>query len=98
VILAFGKRDVSYDHLPRPLAWHRPGDPAATPQAIPDGHAVVNLSDQHAFLDVPEDSPLQVGDLVGVGISHPCLTFDKWQVLHLVDDAYTVTGSIRTYF
>ena len=98
VILAFGKRDVSYDHLPRPLAWCRPGDPAATPQAIPDGHAVINLSDQHAFLDVPEDSPLRVGDLVGVGISHPCLTFDKWQVLHLVDDAYTVTGSIRTYF
>ena len=47
---------------------------------------------------LPEGSPLAVGDLVGFGISHPCLTFDKWRVLHLVDADYTVLNSVRTYF
>jgi D-serine dehydratase len=41
---------------------------------------------------------LPVGDMVGFGISHPCLTFDKWQVLCLVDDDYTVTGAVKTFF
>ena len=47
---------------------------------------------------VPADSPLQVGDMVALGISHPCTTFDKWQLIYLVDDAYNVTGAIRTFF
>jgi D-serine dehydratase len=41
---------------------------------------------------------LKVGDMIGFGISHPCLTFDKWRVLHLVDADYNVTASTRTYF
>jgi D-serine dehydratase len=36
--------------------------------------------------------------MVGFGISHPCLTFDKWRVIHLVNSAYEVVGSARTYF
>jgi D-serine dehydratase len=39
-----------------------------------------------------------VGDLVRFGISHPCTTFDRWQLIYLVDDAYTVVDAIRTYF
>jgi D-serine deaminase-like pyridoxal phosphate-dependent protein len=31
-------------------------------------------------------------------ISHPCLTFDKWQVICVVDDNYTVTSAIRMFF
>jgi len=46
----------------------------------------------------PENTPLQVGDLVCFGIGHPCLTFDKWQVILLADADYTVTGAIRTFF
>jgi D-serine deaminase-like pyridoxal phosphate-dependent protein len=48
--------------------------------------------------DDPGDSPLAVGDMVAFGISHPCLTFDKWRLIHLVDDDYRVMSSIRTYF
>ena len=55
-------------------------------------------NDQHAYLQVPPDTPLQIGDLVGCGISHPCTTFDKWQLLYLIDDAYNVTGAVRTFF
>jgi D-serine dehydratase len=49
-------------------------------------------------MKVPEDSPLAVGDMVGFGISHPCTTFDKWQVVPLVDDDYTVVSAIKTFF
>ena len=43
-------------------------------------------------------SPLHSGDMVGLGISHPCTTFDKWQIIHLVDETYRVNGAIRTFF
>jgi len=65
---------------------------------IPADHRVVRLDDQHAYLDIPADSPLQPGDMVAFGVSHPCTTFDKWQALYLVDDGLRVTGAIRTFF
>jgi len=39
-----------------------------------------------------------VGDMVALGISHPCTTFDKWQVLCIVDDRYDVVSAVRTFF
>ena len=98
LIAAIGKRDVSHDQMPAPLSWYRPDGSMAAPVAAPENHRVVGLNDQHCMMDVPEDTPWRVGDMVGFGISHPCLTFDKWRVLHLVDDDYAVVGSIRTYF
>jgi D-serine dehydratase len=95
-ILTMGKRDVSPDEPPVPLAWFRPG--GAAPQELPDGHAVTGLNDQHCHMTLPATSPLAVGDMVAFGVSHPCLTFDKWQVIPLVDDAYTVVDAVRTYF
>jgi D-serine dehydratase len=58
------------------------------------------MNDQHAYLRwrADEADPPQVCDLIGCGISHPCTTFDKWRVLFTVDDAYRVTGAIRTFF
>ena len=56
------------------------------------------MNDQHAYLRIPEDADLEVGDLVGSGISHPCTTFDKWRLLLTVDDGYRITGAIRTFF
>lgn len=98
-IIAFGKRDASHDEPPMPLKWFRPnGNEAGPPLDIPEGHTVTRLNDQHCHMEIPESSPLAVGDLVGFGISHPCLTFDKWRVMHLVDETYRVTGSFRTYF
>ena len=65
---------------------------------VPEGTAVTELNDQHAHLSLPPEAGLKVGDMVAFGISHPCTTFDKWRVLFTVDDAYRVTGAIRTYF
>jgi D-serine dehydratase len=93
-----GKRDISHDwDLPLPIKWLRPGL-MAEPALLPPGHWVTKLNDQHAYLDTPENSPLQVGDLIGFGISHVCTTFDKWRCLLLVDDRYRVTGAVRTFF
>jgi D-serine dehydratase len=97
-IVGFGKRDASYDDPPVALSWFRPGGAMDRPIPIPRGHEVLRLNDQHCHMAIPEDSPLTVGDMVAFGISHPCLTFDKWRVIHLVDDDYRVTSSIRTYF
>jgi D-serine dehydratase len=96
-ILNLGKRDASHDELPLPLHWFRSGF-TGRPLPVPAGHVVTRLDDQHCHMTVPENSPLQVGDLVQFGISHPCLTFDKWRVLCLVDDDYNVTGAIETCF
>ncbi len=97
-ILGFGKRDASYDDaLPKPLAWFRSGVHAC-PEPFASTPVVVALNDQHAFLDLPSESPLAVGDMVALGISHPCTTFDKWQLLPVVDDDYTVVEAVRTFF
>jgi D-serine dehydratase len=97
-IAALGKRDVSYDQPPVPLSWFRPGGGMTRPQPVPPGHKVLGLHDQHCVLEAPSDTPWRVGDMVGFGISHPCLTFDKWRVLHLVGPDYSIVGSVRTYF
>ncbi|WP_363800302.1 amino acid deaminase [Lysobacter firmicutimachus] len=95
-LLTLGKRDASYDiDLPRPLCWHRPGDGA--PRPLREAR-IAKMNDQHAYLELPPEHPLQIGDLVATGISHPCTTFDKWPVLLTVDDGYRVTGAINTFF
>ena len=97
-IATMGKRDVGWDmSLPLLEQWYRPGTHAA-PQAAGKFGAVVGLNDQHAHIEVPASSPLQVGDLLSFGVSHPCTTFDRWQLIYEVDDAYNVTGAIKTFF
>lgn len=98
VIATMGKRDVGVDHLPVLERWFRPGGTMPEPLAAPPQHQVVGLNDQHAKLSVPPDSPLAVGDMLGFGIGHPCLTFDKWRVMTVVDDRYDVVDAISTYF
>ena len=97
-IATLGKRDVSFDvDMPVPEQWFRPGV-HERPQALGAGFAVTGLNDQHAYLELPDDSPLRVGDMLSFGISHPCTTFDKWQLLYVVDDDYRVIEGIRTFF
>ena len=95
-ILSFGKRDASFDvDLPVPLARVRDG---AERVPVDASFRIVKMNDQHAYMEVPADGDLQVGDLVGCGISHPCTTFDKWRWMPVVADDYTVMGAIRTFF
>ena len=97
-ILTMGRRDASFDiEMPIPIKWFRAGRDAS-PQGVPSAWKVSAMNDQHAYLRFDRDAVPAVGDLVACGISHPCTTFDKWRVLFTVDDAYRVTGAIRTYF
>jgi D-serine dehydratase len=97
-MVTLGKRDISFDtDLPVPIAWYSPGH-VAKAEKMPEGYRVRGLNDQHCHLLCPAGSPLKVGDLVGFGVSHPCTTFDRWQLIYLVDDNYGVTGAIRTFF
>src|SRR5690606_4788348 len=98
IIVGMGKRDISYDDLPLAQQWYRPGGNSTYPSPLSADHRVFRLDDQHAYIDVPKDSPLRVGDMIQFGISHPCLTFDKWRALCLVNDDYDVVGAVTTYF
>jgi D-serine dehydratase len=93
--LSMGKRDIPYDSgLPVPLRRYRPGA-----GFLPVGTATIfATNDQHAYVHLGADADWQVGDLVASGISHPCTAFDKWRLIPIVDDAYTVTDGVLTFF
>ncbi|AZI56863.1 amino acid deaminase [Nakamurella antarctica] len=93
-IAGFGKRDASFDAgWPIPLLRRREGQM----QNLNDV-AVTGMNDQHAYLALGAHSDVEVGDLIGCGISHPCTTFDKWPLIAMVDEDYRVTGAVRTFF
>ena len=97
-VLGVGKRDISHDvDLPVVEKWFRPGH-TARPETLAGETAITTLHDQHACMRFSGETDLAVGDMLALGISHPCTTFDKWQLLWLVDDEYNVTGGIRTFF
>ena len=97
-ILNFGKRDAPYDlGLPVPLWRHRRGDAPGSVTLLPPGCTTERLNDQHAYVRIPAGA-FEVGDVGGFGISHPCSLFDRWPHVLEVDDRYTVTGAIKTFF
>jgi D-serine dehydratase len=49
-------------------------------------------------METGEGDDLRVGDMIGFDISHPCLTFDRWRYLALVDTDYNVLDLIETFF
>ncbi|GGX39685.1 amino acid deaminase [Streptomyces fructofermentans] len=89
-----GKRDAAYD-LDLPVAQVVRRDGGERPA---DGVSVVKLSDQHAWLSTTGEADLGVGDWLGLGLSHPCTSFDKWQLIPLVEADGTVVEYIRTFF
>jgi D-serine dehydratase len=56
------------------------------------------MMDQHAYMQISSEDDLRVGDMIAFDISHPCLTFDKWRVLPLLDAQYRVVNLIHTFF
>lgn len=91
-----GKRDAAYDlHLPEAQVVRSGRDGTLRPA---DGLTVTGLSDQHAWVSTERAGDLEVGDWVGLGLSHPCTSFDKWQLIPLVEQDGTVTDYIRTFF
>jgi D-serine deaminase-like pyridoxal phosphate-dependent protein len=89
-----GKRDAAYDlDLPEVQVVRRDGAERPAP-----GLTVTALSDQHAWLRTDPEADVEVGDWVGLGLSHPCTSFDKWQLIPLVEADGTVVDYVRTFF
>lgn len=95
-IAGFGMRDVSFDQgLPLLLSVHRDG---VELQGAADGVVVEKLNDQHGFLRLPARSGLQVGDVLCLGISHPCTCLDRWRLVFGLGEDGTVARVLRTHF
>lgn len=94
-ILGAGKRDLPYDEgLPLPLRVHRDGTAAEL-----TGWTLTRTNDQHAYLEAdPGATELAVGDVVELGLSHPCTSFDKWRVVPVLDAEQRVTELLFTLF
>jgi len=96
-IVGMGKRDAAFDAgLPLPALHYRPGD--AAPKAAPAHWTVTKMMDQHAYLQIAAQDDLRVGDLIGFDIAHPCLTFDKWRTLPVLNAQYQVVDIVQTFF
>ncbi|MDO8250106.1 MAG: amino acid deaminase [Rhodoferax sp.] len=97
-LLTCGRRDISYDlEMPIPQRYAARGERQV--RAVPADWKISALNDQHAYLRFdPAGLVPAVGDRVGLGISHPCTTFDKWRWLPLVEDDWSITGAVSTRF
>jgi D-serine dehydratase len=74
----------------------RPGE--AAPKPAPAHWSLTKMMDQHAYMQIGGQDELRVGDMIGFDISHPCLTFDKWRVLPLLNAGYDVVDLVQTFF
>lgn len=97
VIIGMGKRDVAFDAgLPSPALIYRPGE--RQPSPVNKEWKLTNIMDQHAYLACPNDADINVGDMIGFSTSHPCLTFDKWREIVVIDDSFSEENTFKTYF
>jgi D-serine deaminase-like pyridoxal phosphate-dependent protein len=89
-VLNLGKRDVGSDlHNPIPIRKYSKNIESFS-------GLIEKLNDQHAFMKSSES--FENADLIGLGVSHPCTTFDKWRLIPLVNDNYVVVDCIHTFF
>lgn len=87
-LLDAGRRDVPFDiDLPAPQSVR--GE-------------ITALNDQHAFLRFSAGQTVAQGQVVRLGLSHPCTAFDKWRVVAIIDDPDAadprVIGAVATCF
>jgi D-serine deaminase-like pyridoxal phosphate-dependent protein len=102
-LLDAGKRDVPFDEgLPEPQLV---ADQLGAPARPLTGAQVTAVNDQHSFLRIdPEGSAfgLKVGQVVRLGLSHPCTALDKWRWIPVIagdsEADPVVIDLIRTFF
>jgi len=98
-VIALGKRDAAFDAgFPEPALHYRPGGGERSPGGTPAHWKVTGMMDQHAYLSIQPGDDIRVGDMIGFDISHPCLTFDKWRHLLLLDEDYRCIDIVQTFF
>lgn len=98
-----GKRDLSFDEGMPEVQRMRPRSAGEHVTEV-DGVRVTALNDQHGFLefDPAAPAPVQIGDELRLGLSHPCTALDKWTLVPVIDDADAddpvVVDLLRTWF
>jgi D-serine dehydratase len=101
-IIGLGRRDAAFDSgLPIPVLHFRPGQDGpsiSAPQPAPAHWEITKLMDQHAYLRIDPADDLKIGDMLAFDICHPCLTFDKWRTLPILDADYNVIDIAQTFF
>ncbi|MFY8231058.1 MAG: alanine racemase [Candidatus Nanopelagicus sp.] len=89
-VLNLGKRDIGNDlHNPIPIKSY-------DGQVKRFSAVIEKLNDQHGYLRGKQEFSL--AQLIGLGISHPCTTFDKWGLIPLVNDDYDLIDCLQTFF
>ncbi|SEJ15866.1 D-serine deaminase, pyridoxal phosphate-dependent [Arthrobacter sp. yr096] len=99
-ILDAGKRDLPFDEgLPEPQFIGPELGGAMQPLV---GACITSVNDQHSFMTFDADTTtVSPGDVVRLGLSHPCTAFDKWTVIPVLADTngdQTVVDLIHTFF
>jgi D-serine deaminase-like pyridoxal phosphate-dependent protein len=99
-ILDAGKRDVPVDEgLPIPRAV---GPGLGGPMRPLEGASITAVNDQHCFLHFdPAATTVRLGDVVRLGLSHPCTAFDKWTLIPVLADTEgdrSVVDLVHTFF
>ncbi|MBT2556100.1 amino acid deaminase [Arthrobacter sp. ISL-5] len=99
-ILDAGKRDFPVDEgLPRPQLI---GPALGGPMEPLGGADITAVNDQHCFMTFDAGTiTVRPGDVVRLGLSHPCTAFDKWTVIPVLADTeadQAVVNLIHTFF
>lgn len=99
-ILDAGKRDMPVDEgLPEPQLL---GTSLGGAMSVLAGASISAVNDQHCFLRFdPETTSVNIGDVVRLGLSHPCTAFDKWTLIPVLAEQGNdnrVVDLIHTFF
>ncbi|MET4902098.1 alanine racemase [Paenarthrobacter sp. CC6] len=101
-LLDAGKRDLPFDEgLPEPQFI---GSTLGGAMEALVGAEITSVNDQHSFLTFnPDTTTVRPGDVVRLGLSHPCTAFDKWTVIPVLADStpggdQTVVDLTHTFF
>lgn len=100
VILDCGKRDVPFDEgLPEPQYLYETLGGVGTPLT---GASIAATNDQHSFMSFDSAvADIKIGDVVRLGLSHPCTAFDKWTLIPVLADTSqnpVVVDLVHTFF
>ena len=99
VILAAGLRDFPHDAgLPIVLEHWRDGSLVRAFDLDDTPFIIEKAMDHHAYLSPLPNVELFVGDVIRLGISHPCTAFDHWRFVLCTDENHRVTRVVETFF
>lgn len=92
VVVGTGRRECPDDSgAPVLLRAFRAGTPLSVGESTLD-----RMFDHHAVFQTSGTAP-QIGDVVVMGISHPCSAFSRWRTLPPLDDHHIITQIVHSY-